>query len=113
MIHKAFELRDKGLTYHQIAERVGCTNIGVYVKLRPFLDKGEMPPDKGSAYSLPACRDYIDNYKNMKTDEADEQKACDPEVFDPEALKIRVSFELGETARKAIDGLLALVGVRL
>jgi hypothetical protein len=31
----------------------------------------------------------------------------------PEELKIRVSFELGETARRAIDGLLALVGVKL
>lgn len=29
-----------------------------------------------------------------------------------EALLLRVSFELGETARKAIDGLLALVGVK-
>ncbi len=32
---------------------------------------------------------------------------------DNEALRIRVSFELGETAKKAIDGLLALVGVKL
>lgn len=31
---------------------------------------------------------------------------------DPDDLKIRVSLEIGETARKAIDGLLALVGVR-
>jgi IS30 family transposase len=30
-----------------------------------------------------------------------------------EALRIRVSFELGETAKKAIDGLLALAGVKL
>ena len=30
-----------------------------------------------------------------------------------ESLRIRVSFELGETAKKAIDGLLALVGVKL
>ena len=35
------------------------------------------------------------------------------ELIDPEALRVRVSFELGETARKAIDALLALVGVRL
>lgn len=32
---------------------------------------------------------------------------------DIEAVKIRVSFELGETAKKAIDGLLALAGVKL
>lgn len=32
---------------------------------------------------------------------------------DPDILRVRVSFELGETARKAIDGLLALVGVKL
>ena len=30
-----------------------------------------------------------------------------------EALRIRVSFELGEAAKRAIDGLLALVGVKL
>lgn len=34
------------------------------------------------------------------------------EEIDPEELKIRVSIEIGETARKAIDGLLALVGVK-
>lgn len=30
-----------------------------------------------------------------------------------QALRIRVSFELGEAAKRAIDGLLALVGVKL
>lgn len=36
-----------------------------------------------------------------------------PTEEENEALRIRVSFELGETAKKAIDGLLALVGVKL
>lgn len=41
---------------------------------------------------------------NIKTNSSEEEN---------EALRIRVSFELGETAKKAIDGLLALVGVTL
>jgi len=64
MIKRAFELQDKGLTRQQIAEELHNTNIGVYIKLRPILDRGELPEDKGSAYSIPACKDYIENYWN-------------------------------------------------
>lgn len=43
---------------------------------------------------------------NDETNEDDEELSFDD-------LRIRVSFELGETAKRAIDGLLALVGVKL
>ena len=41
---------------------------------------------------------------NIKTNSSEKEN---------EDLRIRVSFELGETAKKAIDGLLALAGVTL
>jgi hypothetical protein len=109
MIKRAFQLQDKGLSGVKIREELKNSNIPAYLRIRPILEKGEMPPDKGNAYSLPSCRDYLDNYRNEP-----DFKADNPEPrADYEALCVRVSYELGETARKAIDGLLALVGVKL
>lgn len=109
VISRAFELQDKGMPGTKIAEELKNKNIGAYLRLRPVLEKGETPPYAGSKYSVLACQDYIDNYLNKP-----EQEVTEPnDKSDPEALRIRVSFELGETARRAIDGLLALVGVKL
>lgn len=111
-IARAFELSDKGLNQRQIAVELHNSNIPAYLRLRPDLDNGIMPPDKGSAYSLRACREYIDNYRGKQTETVDTEQ--DSEELDIESFKVlRATFELGETARRAIDGLLAMVGVRL
>ena len=54
----------------------------------------------------------MDLCDDEKKEEQHIDQDCSTE-YDPDSLRIRVSFELGETARKAIDGLLALVGVKL
>ena len=68
---------------------------------------------------------YNGKKKNIVTQEPDllselaeedtKEPADDTETVedDDEVVKIRVAFELGDTARLAINGLLALVGVKL
>ena len=106
-IARAFELIDMGMTQKQVAQELKNSNIPAYVRVRSLLDDGVMPPDKGSAYSLNACRDYIDNYRNRPAEN-------DNDGLDIESFKVlRATFELGEIARRAIDGLLATLGVKL
>lgn len=106
-IAHAYELHDKGMTQKQIAQELNNSNIPAYIRLMPLLTNGVMPPDKGSAYSLNACRDYIDNYMNRPAEN-------DNDGLDIESFKVlRATFELGEIARRAIDGLLATLGVKL
>lgn len=66
-IARAFELKDKGLNQRQIALELKNSNIPAYLRMRSTLEDGVMPPDKGSAYSLAACRDYIENYRTKGT----------------------------------------------
>ena len=67
-IRKAYELQDNGLSGVKIAAELQNKNIGAYLRLRSILESGEMPPDAGSKYSLPACKDFIDNYLNKPED---------------------------------------------
>ena len=69
----------------KIREEVKNSNISAYLRIRPILEKGEMPPDKGKAYSLPACKDYIENHRNKLAcaeAKADDTKAADDNVAD-------------------------------
>lgn len=45
--------------------------------------------------------------------EEDSKEPDETAEYDNEVVKIRVAFELGDTAKRAIDGLLALAGVKL
>ena len=99
------EMLNAGLTTKKISTIAGRSPVTVQ-RVRRFQDYSEYE----KASHLAAYKKGPDKPKQIEENPLEEEDIAE---CDPEALKIRVSFELGETARKAIDGLLALVGVKL
>ena len=131
---------DKGLSKHEF-DRIktimrdtpididnGETQVNYFERLRA---KGHDLPSRSTLNMIYRSQNYkeyceLRSSYNKKKSAANEEpnllaglaeEDCkEPEEtaeYDGEMVKIRVAFELGDTAKRAIDGLLALAGVKL
>lgn len=99
------EMLNAGLTTKKISTITGRSSVTVQ-RVRRFQDYSEYE----IASHIAAYKKDPDKSKRLEEEPLKDEGSTE---YDSEVLKIRVSYELGETARRAIDGLLALVGVKL
>ena len=109
------ELLSKGLSAEEIAKKLGRSpdTIRTVDYSRDYEDFVKTPTKelrkRRKKEKEEQLQIKVDDIVAAANDESNE----DNEEFGIDDLRVRVSFELGETAKRAIDGLLALVGVKL
>lgn len=72
-INRAFKLQDKGLSGTKICSEMKNTNIRTYIRLRPTLEAGILP-EVNKAYSLAACKEWIDKYGEKNQEKKQEER---------------------------------------